>query len=146
MKSSSTATVFKCTDGTGGRRCSPEGYDWSARVKPIVEATYQLNTRGVILDGQVVIMTPEGRSDCAALESSMPSKAPSPDLRFYVFDILHLESFDLRGCSLLDRKIVLKAFWRVENPSRLMVEAEFLGKTGEGLIRHPAFKGIRRDL
>jgi len=28
---------------------------------------------------------------------------------------------------------------------QLMVEAEFRGKTGEGLLRHPSYKGIRRD-
>jgi len=28
----------------------------------------------------------------------------------------------------------------------LMVDAEFRRQTGEGLLRHPAFKGIRRDL
>jgi bifunctional non-homologous end joining protein LigD len=28
----------------------------------------------------------------------------------------------------------------------VMVEAEFRGKTGEGLLRHPSFKGIREDL
>jgi bifunctional non-homologous end joining protein LigD len=36
-----------------------------------------------------------------------------------------------------------KARWM--KPS-VMVEAEYRGKTGEGLLRHPAFKGIRRDL
>jgi bifunctional non-homologous end joining protein LigD len=29
---------------------------------------------------------------------------------------------------------------------RVMVEAEFRGKTAEGLVRHPSYKGIRRDL
>jgi bifunctional non-homologous end joining protein LigD len=29
---------------------------------------------------------------------------------------------------------------------RVLVDAEFRGKTGEGLLRHPAFKGMRRDL
>jgi bifunctional non-homologous end joining protein LigD len=29
---------------------------------------------------------------------------------------------------------------------RVLVDAEFRGKTGEGLLRHPAFKGVRRDL
>jgi bifunctional non-homologous end joining protein LigD len=28
----------------------------------------------------------------------------------------------------------------------VLVDAEFRGKTGEGLLRHPAFKGVRRDL
>jgi bifunctional non-homologous end joining protein LigD len=29
---------------------------------------------------------------------------------------------------------------------KVLVDAEFRGKTGEGLLRHPAFKGVRRDL
>ena len=29
---------------------------------------------------------------------------------------------------------------------RVMVDAEFRGTTGEGLLRHPAFKGVRQDL
>lgn len=28
----------------------------------------------------------------------------------------------------------------------VMVDAEFRGKTGDGLLRHPAFKGFRADL
>jgi bifunctional non-homologous end joining protein LigD len=28
----------------------------------------------------------------------------------------------------------------------VMVEAEFRGKTGDGLLRHPSYKGIRRDI
>jgi len=29
---------------------------------------------------------------------------------------------------------------------RVLVDAEFRGTTGEGLLRHPSFKGIREDL
>jgi bifunctional non-homologous end joining protein LigD len=28
----------------------------------------------------------------------------------------------------------------------VLVDAEFRGKTGEGLLRHPSFEGIREDL
>ncbi len=28
----------------------------------------------------------------------------------------------------------------------VLVDAEFRGKTGEGLLRHPSFKGVREDL
>lgn len=95
---------------TGTRMYTRRGYDWTDRVKPVLSRIYQLNSHNVILDGEVVIMTPEGRSDFAALESSLSSKSPSPELRFYAFDILYLEMLDLRGCTLLDRKRVLKAF------------------------------------
>jgi bifunctional non-homologous end joining protein LigD len=95
---------------TGTKMYSRRGHDWTERVRPIASSTSALGTHGVILDGEVVILTPEGRSDFAALESSMSSKVPSPDLQFYVFDILYLDSFDLRGCALLGRKRVLKTF------------------------------------
>ena len=29
---------------------------------------------------------------------------------------------------------------------RVLADAEYRGKTGEGLLCHPAFKGVRRDL
>ena len=41
------------------------------------------------------------------------------------------------------RKSFPKAQW--VKPA-VLVDAEFRGKTGEGLLRHPAFKGIREDL
>jgi len=28
----------------------------------------------------------------------------------------------------------------------VLIDAAFRGKTGEGLLRHPSFKGVRRDL
>jgi hypothetical protein len=28
----------------------------------------------------------------------------------------------------------------------LLVDAEFRGKTADGLLRHPSFKGVREDL
>jgi bifunctional non-homologous end joining protein LigD len=41
------------------------------------------------------------------------------------------------------RKSFPKAKW--VKPA-VLVEAEFRGKTGEGLLRHPSFKGVREDL
>jgi bifunctional non-homologous end joining protein LigD len=41
------------------------------------------------------------------------------------------------------RKSFPKARW--VKPA-VLVDVEFRGKTGEGLLRHPSFKGIREDL
>jgi bifunctional non-homologous end joining protein LigD len=41
------------------------------------------------------------------------------------------------------RKGFPKAKWVTP---RVLVDAEFRGKTGEGLLRHPSFKGVREDL
>jgi bifunctional non-homologous end joining protein LigD len=73
----------------------------------------------VLLDGEVVVQTPEALQDFSALESAIGSEKPDDRLLFYVFDILHLDVFDLRGCTLLDRKRVLKALLEgVKDPIR----------------------------
>jgi bifunctional non-homologous end joining protein LigD len=253
------------------RAYTRRGYDWSDRFRHIIASLGELNANTVVLDGEVIVPTPEGRSDFAALESDLSSKNPSTRLVYYAFDILHLGTSDLRACTLLDRKRVLHALLdgvkgpikysehleddgphvlahacemelegvvskRVDGPyqsgrttywskttcrlrdtfyvagwaqkngkfdgiylgrkekgqfvyagklergfsdddkkrmiasfaklkrktqpivasrefpkaqwiePRMMVDAEFRGKTGEGLLRHPAFKGFRRDL
>jgi bifunctional non-homologous end joining protein LigD len=68
-----------------------------------------------------------------------------------------------RGFTEDDKKRILALFERlkaekqpIEAPRRfpkaqwlkprVLVDAEFRGKTGDGLLRHPAFKGVRRDL
>ena len=94
------------------------GHDWSDRFRSIIAASGELNTHGALLDGEVIVLGEDGRSDFGALESDL-AKGGSNRLVFYAFDILHLESFDLRGCTLLDRKRVLHALLeKVKGPIR----------------------------
>lgn len=103
----------------GTKMFTRRGHDWSARTKNIVRAAYQLKTHGAVLDGEVVVQTPAGLQDFSALESAVGSEKPNDRLLFYVFDILHLDVFDLRGCTLLDRKRVVRALLEdVEDPIR----------------------------
>lgn len=104
---------------TGTKMFTRRGNDWTAHAKHIVHAAYQLTTHAALLDGEVVVQTPEGLQDFSALESAIGSEKLDERLLFYVFDILFLDGFDLRGCTLLDRKRVLKAFLEdVKDPIR----------------------------
>jgi bifunctional non-homologous end joining protein LigD len=94
---------------SGTRMFTRRGYDWSDRFRNIVSAASALVTHGVVLDGEVIVESNQGLPDFAALESELSRKRGSERLVYYVFDILHLEVFDLRGCALLDRKRVLEA-------------------------------------
>jgi bifunctional non-homologous end joining protein LigD len=106
------------------------GYDWSDRFRHIVRAAGELVTHGAILDGEVIVPTEDGHSDFAALESALSKKEASNDLVFYAFDILYLEMFDLRGCTLLDRKRVLHALIEgVKGPIKYSEHLEAEGKT-----------------
>src|SRR4051812_25404528 len=116
------------------------GYDWSDRFRNIVAAAGELVTHGVILDGEVIVPTAEGRSDFAALESELAKRGGSERLVYYAFDLLHLEVFDLRGCALLDRKRVLQALLeRIEGPIKY---SEHLEESGPIIYRHACKFGL----
>jgi bifunctional non-homologous end joining protein LigD len=110
------------------------GYDWSDRFRNVVAAAGELVTHGVILDGEVIVPTDEGLSDFAALESDLSKRGGSDRLVYFAFDILHLEVFDLRGCTLLDRKRVLEALLaNVKGPIKY---SEHLHEEGPGIFRN----------
>src|SRR6266511_1954170 len=41
-------------------------YDWASRFPTIMSAAARLNTRSVVIDGEVVVVTPEGDTDFAS--------------------------------------------------------------------------------
>jgi bifunctional non-homologous end joining protein LigD len=78
------------------------------------------NTNGhdVWLDGEVVALDPEGRSQFERLQQRFSVVNPSAELMhqvpvvYYVFDILYCDGYDLRPSPLLERKIFLKQLLR----------------------------------
>ena len=88
---------FQCHIQQGIRFYTRRGYDWTEKVPNLVTALDQLSQHAVILDGEVIVQTPEGRSDFHALEKELKAKGGSSRLVFYVFDLLYLDAFDLRA-------------------------------------------------
>jgi len=82
------------------------GYDWTARFKPIADALQALGGHDLVLDGEIVVMDDRGASDFHLLQDELAKKAPE-QLTYLVFDLLYLDGFDLRGSCLQDRKRVL---------------------------------------
>lgn len=67
------------------------------------------NSRSFVLDGEMVVLDEEGRSDFQALQNYVKNKEKKP-LVYMVFDILALDGEDLRGIPLKKRKDILKRF------------------------------------
>ncbi|MBL8896222.1 MAG: DNA ligase D [Planctomycetes bacterium] len=84
--------------GRSVRLRSRGGEDWTARFPHLVAAIEELPGRQLVLDGELIALDAEGRSDFAALQRDLESDSVSA-LRFVVFDLLHLEGYDLRGVS-----------------------------------------------
>jgi ATP dependent DNA ligase domain len=73
----------------------------------LVRAAQRLSTYAAIIDGELVVEGADGRADFNELERELGKRDGSERLIFYAFDLLYLDTIDLRGAALLGRKEAL---------------------------------------
>jgi bifunctional non-homologous end joining protein LigD len=78
------------------------GLDWTDKFKSIVTAAETLPSRSALIDGEVVVVDADGRTNFQSLQSAI--KAEPGRLEFYAFDLLNLDGEDLTGLPLIGRK------------------------------------------
>ena len=81
--------------------------DWTARYPPIAQGLARLPVQTAVLDGEVVALLPSGVSSFQALQNALGDRTPA-NLAYYVFDLLYLDGYDLRGVALVQRKQLLQ--------------------------------------
>ena len=82
------------------------GKNWSSAFPAVAEAAAALGTRDAILDGEVAVVMPDGRTSFQALQNAFGGGS-ARGLRYFVFDLLSLDGVDLRRQPLEDRKAAL---------------------------------------
>lgn len=83
-----------------------KGLDWTRRFPAVATAVKGLAARTALLDGEVIVQDANGHGSFSGLQSDL--KAGRDDrMVYYVFDLLHLDGYDLRGAPLLERKRLL---------------------------------------
>ena len=81
------------------------GLDWSARFPELVNAALQLPVSSALLDGEIALLLPDGRTSFQDLQNAGRRKgAPA----CFVFDIHWLDGDDLRSLPLEERKARLE--------------------------------------
>ena len=84
------------------------GLDWTRKFgKDVVAALKALPLGKALIDGELVVETGSGASDFSALQADL-SASKSDRFAFYVFDLLHLDGYDLRAVPLIERKRMLE--------------------------------------
>ncbi|RWL12049.1 MAG: DNA ligase D [Mesorhizobium sp.] len=84
------------------------GLDWTKKFgKAVVSALADIPVGTALIDGELVVETSAGVSDFSALQADL-SEGRSDRFRFYVFDLLHLDGYDLREVALIKRKELLE--------------------------------------
>jgi bifunctional non-homologous end joining protein LigD len=97
-----------------------------------------VNAREAWLDGEIVVLDSEGRSDFQKLQLRFGVQKPSPKLIeqapvvYYVFDLLYLDGHDLRNVPLLKRKQLLREI--LVDDARVRYSDHVL-ENGEGLFQ-----------
>lgn len=94
-------------EGSQVRMITRGGHDWTDRFADLA-ADFEKweRTANLVLDGEVVVFEPSGRSDFQSLQSSLISP-DQKNLTFVAFDVLAVGNQDVRNLSLEQRQAIL---------------------------------------
>jgi bifunctional non-homologous end joining protein LigD len=76
--------------------------DWTAQFPTIVDAVAALPVKSIVLDGEVAVVMPDGRTSFQALQNAFGRR--DANVVYFVFDLLELEGEDLTRLPLEQRK------------------------------------------
>jgi len=100
---------------------------FNTQFAPVVKALKQLSTQA-IFDGEIVIVDEKGRSSFQALQNYQ--NTGKGDLRYYIFDLLYNEGYDLRELPLLERKELLRKVLP-EDPESVLQYSDHIAREGK---------------
>lgn len=86
---------------------SRNGLSFNKKFPEIATTLSKINDN-MILDGEIVVEDDQGKSHFQWLQN-LDEKPTRGTLKFYVFDIMYFQGYDLRKLELLQRKKILKA-------------------------------------
>jgi bifunctional non-homologous end joining protein LigD len=84
------------------------GNDWTAKLPRLQREIEKLGLRDAWLDGEIVVLGPEGRASFQRLQNAFDAHSDAA-IVYFVFDAPFLEGKDLRRLALKERKRRLKA-------------------------------------
>ena len=82
------------------------GLDWTHRMPKVATEAAKLAVSSAVLDGEVVVLDTQGRTDFADLQAAF-QEGEKKNLTYFAFDLLHLNGHNLRELPLLSRKQLL---------------------------------------
>ncbi|MDB5339593.1 MAG: putative ligase-like protein [Planctomycetaceae bacterium] len=113
--------------------------DWTHRFPEIAKALEQLEARQAVIDGEIVAEAKNGLSSFQDLQVALTEHA-TQKLRYYVFDLLYLDGYDLRGLPLAERRRQLQELVGTALQPHVNLSHELKG-SGEEVFRQCAKHG-----
>jgi bifunctional non-homologous end joining protein LigD len=115
-------------DGKTVRLISRTGKDWTEAFPEISAAAQKLGVRRALLDGEVAILMPDGRTSFQALQNAFTGGSRR-GLVYFAFDLLHVDGRTLMRRPLEERKNeLLRLIGKPRVRSRLRYSEHVIGK------------------
>jgi bifunctional non-homologous end joining protein LigD len=91
--------------GGEGRAYTRSGLDWSDRFAKLIADAVRLDVSSALIDGEAVVILPDGRTSFQALQSALKDDPGKID--YLAFDLLALDGKDITQLPLVERKKLL---------------------------------------
>jgi bifunctional non-homologous end joining protein LigD len=128
-------------DGRIIRLLTRKKLDWTERFRTIADALKALGLASALIDGEIVVEDASGISSFNNLQVDL--KAGRLDrFRFFVFDILYCEGFDLTKVVLKDRKALLHQLLTGLPAGSPVRFSEHLDVDGPTMLEHSCRLGL----
>ncbi len=88
---------------------SRNGKSLSELFTPVAKALESLGVKNAIVDGECVAVDAKGRTSFQELRRVIKAEISDRSLACYLFDLLYLDGYDLRACTLTDRREALRS-------------------------------------
>jgi bifunctional non-homologous end joining protein LigD len=94
--------ILAAMDGRKLRLLSRRYNDWTAQFPSVVDAVAALPCKSALIDGEVAVVMPDGRTSFQALQNALGRR--DANIVYFVFDLLALDGEDLTRLPLEARK------------------------------------------
>ncbi len=127
--------------GRGVEIYSRNEKDWTDRYLPIAESVAALPAESAVLDGEVVVQLPDGTTSFRALQDDLAG-GRTGRLLYYVFDLVHLNGWDLTGVRLEGRKTLLQELLTAAPAANRLRYTEHVVGRGDAFFKQACRLGL----
>lgn len=120
---------------------SRNGKDWTASFPEVVKAVAALKLEDALIDGEVAIVRPDGRTSFQDLQHALSGSSSRSGLVYFAFDLLRCNGASLVTLPLEDRKARLREVVARDRTGRLLFSDHIIGD-GQALLEHARTLGL----
>jgi len=138
-------------DGRMVRLLTRKSLDWTERFESIARALRDLSLGSALIDGEIIVEDGGGLSNLNDLQADLKS-GRQDRFRYFAFDLLYCDGFDLTSVPLIDRKALLQRVMTGLSPATPLRFSEHLETDGPTMLEHSCRLGLegiiskRKDL